>query len=229
MKKLQFLNSNALKVIALVTMTIDHAGLLLFGNNEIMRIIGRIAFPLYAYMIAEGCRYTKNKKKYFLNIFSLGLLCQVVYFVADRSLDMCILITFSFSILVIYALQYARSKKNILYLAVPAAATAFSIAVCYGIPKFFPELGFSVDYGIYGVAVPVFISLSDNKYAKLALTALGLSLLAYSSHDLQWFSLLALVPLFFYNGKRGKANIKTFFYLYYPLHLAALWLIDLFI
>ncbi len=229
MKKLQFLNSNALKIIALITMTLDHAGLLLFGNMPLMRIIGRIAFPLYAYMIAEGCRYTKNKKKYFLNVFLLGLLCQIVYFVADRSLDMCILITFSFSILIIYALQYAKKAKNIFAWGIPALATAFSIAVCYGIPKFFPELGFSVDYGIYGVAVPVFISLSDNRYIKLALTAFSLSLLANASSDTQWFSLLALIPLFFYNGERGKANIKTFFYLYYPLHLAALWLIAMFI
>lgn len=229
MKNYGFLNNNALKWIALITMTIDHAGLLLFPGLRIMRTVGRLSFPIYAYLIAEGCRYTRDKKKYFLNIFGLGVLCQIVYFIAGRSLDMCILITFSFSILVIYALQFARASKNIFSYGLPAVATAGAIAICYGIPKFFPEFGFSVDYGILGVAVPVFISLSDNKYIKLALGAFALSLLAWKSNDNQWFSLLALIPLFFYNGERGKMNIKTFFYLYYPLHLAVLWLIYIFI
>ena len=229
MKKTGFLNNNALKWIALITMTLDHAGLLLFPHLRFMRIIGRLAFPIYAYLIAEGCRYTRNKKKYFLNVFGLGVICQIAYFIADRSLDMCILITFSFSILIIYALQYAKSKKNIFYWIIPTVATVGAIAVCYGIPHYLPELGFGVDYGILGVAVPVFIALSDNKYAKLALAALSLSLLAWRSGGTQWYSLFALIPLFLYNGERGKLNMKTFFYLYYPLHLAALWLIDLFI
>lgn len=229
MKKLRILNANALKLIALATMTIDHAGLYLFGNMTIMRIIGRIAFPIYAYMIAEGCRYTKNKLKYFLNVFLIGVIFQFLRYPIFRDFQMCVLVTFGFSILVIYSIQYAKSKKSIISMLVPAAVIAATIAICYGIPKFFPGLGFGVEYGILGVAVPVIVSLSDDRDVKLILAAFALVLLSADSYYLQWYSLLALIPLFLYNGERGKLNMKYFFYAYYPLHLVVIRLIKFFI
>ena len=56
------LTGNQLKLIALVTMTIDHIGMQLFPRVRLLRIIGRLAFPIFAYMIAEGCRYTRNRR-----------------------------------------------------------------------------------------------------------------------------------------------------------------------
>ena len=58
-----FLNGNQLKIIALIAMTLDHIGKMLLPGFTILQIIGRLAFPIFAYMIAEGCRYTKNRKK----------------------------------------------------------------------------------------------------------------------------------------------------------------------
>ena len=57
------LSGNALKIIGAITMLIDHMGVVLFPGIAILRIIGRISFPIFAFMIAEGCRYTKNKLK----------------------------------------------------------------------------------------------------------------------------------------------------------------------
>ena len=88
------LSGNFLKIIALITMTIDHAGLELFDNMLIMRIIGRISFPIFAYMIAEGCTYTRNRRKHLMTIVSLALIYQVVYFVAMGSLYQGIFVTF---------------------------------------------------------------------------------------------------------------------------------------
>ena len=65
MKKIRFLSGNMLKVIAAITMTVDHIGVIFFPSSNILRIIGRIAFPIFAFMIAEGCKYTKNKFRYF--------------------------------------------------------------------------------------------------------------------------------------------------------------------
>ena len=56
------LTGNQLKLIALITMTIDHIGFMLLPQVKILRAIGRIAFPIFAYMIAEGCQYTRNRK-----------------------------------------------------------------------------------------------------------------------------------------------------------------------
>ena len=57
------LNGNHLKLIAAFSMLLDHAGILLFPQIRMLRIIGRLAYPIFAFMIAEGCRYTKNKAK----------------------------------------------------------------------------------------------------------------------------------------------------------------------
>ena len=61
----KFLTGNALKILAAIFMTIDHIGVMLFPRMLILRIIGRLALPVFAFMIAEGCKYTRNKKKYF--------------------------------------------------------------------------------------------------------------------------------------------------------------------
>lgn len=55
------ISATALKIIGMIAMTIDHIGYFLFPQIEAFRIIGRIAYPIFAYMIAEGCRYTRNK------------------------------------------------------------------------------------------------------------------------------------------------------------------------
>ena len=56
------LNNNQLKILAIVIMTIDHVGMEIMPQFRILRIIGRLAFPIFAFMIAEGCHHTKNRK-----------------------------------------------------------------------------------------------------------------------------------------------------------------------
>ena len=66
------LTGNQLKLIAAAAMLLDHMGILLFPRITIFRILGRLAYPVFAFMIAEGCRYTRNKLRYFLMLFGLG-------------------------------------------------------------------------------------------------------------------------------------------------------------
>ena len=108
MNKLKFLSGNALKLFALVFMTIDHIGYLLLDNYIPFRIIGRLAFPIFAYMIAEGCKYTKNRARYLLTVFLTGAAFQIFYSIAERSLYMNIFITFSFSIALIYLFDWLK-------------------------------------------------------------------------------------------------------------------------
>ena len=100
-KLFQGLTGNQLKILALIAMTCDHVGLQLFPGCQMLRVIGRLAFPIFAYMIAEGAKYTKNRTKYFFQMFGLGFICQLVYFFAMGSLYQCILITFSFSVVLV--------------------------------------------------------------------------------------------------------------------------------
>ena len=64
--KFGIFSNNVLKIIACITMLLDHMGFILFPQYPIFRIIGRIAFPIFAFLLAEGCYYTKNKLRHFI-------------------------------------------------------------------------------------------------------------------------------------------------------------------
>ena len=110
------LSNNQLKMIALVCMTIDHIGAYILTDCIILRIIGRISFPIFAYMIAEGCTYTKNRKKYLGIMAITAFLYQTAYFVITGSLAQFILVTFTLSILLIYVTDYAKINRQLFLL-----------------------------------------------------------------------------------------------------------------
>ena len=101
LKKMRILNGNTLKILAAVTMFIDHFGLMFYPQNMVYRAIGRLAMPLFAFMIAEGARYTRNKARHFCLLFGLGAICQIVYFVFSGDTYLNILLTFSMSTLIL--------------------------------------------------------------------------------------------------------------------------------
>lgn len=78
------MNATTLKIIGMIAMTIDHIGYFLFPQSVGFRVIGRIAYPIFAYMIAEGCRYTRNKARYFLSIFCIGCVCSLVSYLSEK-------------------------------------------------------------------------------------------------------------------------------------------------
>ena len=219
------LTGNQLKIVAMLTMLCDHVGFYLLPEIGVLRIIGRLSFPIYAFMIAEGCRYTKNRTKYLLLVFLLGLACQVVYFVFMQSLWQCVLITFSLAIGNIYLLDLAREKKRLTYWLLWAFGIAATWFLCVELPRLLPQTDFHIDYGSLGVMVPVFVYLGQNQWQKLFLMAGPLALLAASTGDIQWFSFVSVALLALYNGKRGKRKMKYLFYLFYPLHLLILGII----
>lgn len=216
-----FLSGNALKLIAAVSMLVDHVGLLLFPQTVFLRILGRLAFPIFAFMIAEGCKYTRSPWRYFRNLALLALLCQIVYYLVDRSLYLCVLVTFSLSLPVIFALRRFR--------AAPGLRSGLVLAVSVG-AVYVLNLCFDIDYGFWGCLLPVFASLLqgteyDGNRLNVGMLGLGLLCLSAVQGCIQYYSLLALPLLLCYNGKRGKWKMKSFFYLFYPAHLAVLQLI----
>ena len=102
--KIGFLSGSTLKIIACIFMVIDHVGLTFFPEHDIFRILGRLAFPIFAFFIAEGTRYTAHKLRRFLLIFTIGLVFFVFYYLYDRILYGNIFLTFSVSILLDYLL-----------------------------------------------------------------------------------------------------------------------------
>lgn len=76
------LSNNQLKIIAMLSMLADHMGMILFPEVRLLRIVGRLAFPIFAFMIAEGCAHTRNRGRYLLQMAAVALVCQIAYAVA---------------------------------------------------------------------------------------------------------------------------------------------------
>lgn len=218
------LTGNQLKLIAMITMTCDHVGVQIFPQCLWLRILGRLAMPIYAYMIAEGCRHTRDRKKYLQRLLGMGALCQLVYLLAMDSLYMCILITFSLSVILICLMDAAEQEKTTksqIHLALGVLSVFF---VCTVLPDLLPRTDFEIDYGLPGVLLPVLIYGGGTKGLLI-----GLALTALKYGGVQWLAFLAIPLLLAYNGRRGKANIGKLFYWYYPLHLVAIYGIGLLI
>lgn len=237
MSKFKFtgLSACALKILACLFMLLDHIGVMLLPDVLWLRIVGRLAYPLFAYFIAEGCRFTKNKTKRFLSVFILGVVCEAVYMLSGAPYYGNILLTFSASILLIYLLSavkhsYALSKVRFTLML---CAFLLSLVAVY----FYCEY-VGLEYGFFGVLAPVLVvafddieALSDKLYSKinrqtvsLFMFSLGLLLITMFENVLscQIWSLCAVLLLMLYNGNRGKYSFKYGFYLFYPLHLLIL-------
>ena len=223
------LSGNKLKLSAALSMTLDHIGAQIYTDCILFRVLGRFAMPIFAYMIAEGSKYTKNKKRYLTNMLLLAFVCQLVYFFASGSLYQCILVTFSLSIILIYVLDRAIENKNIKNYIIAIVVFLSVYTVSEILPLVLKNTDFAIDYGFAGIMLAVFIYLGRGKNSKLILTAIGLLFLCFVNGGIQWYSMLAIIPLALYNGKRGKVNMKSFFYIYYPLHLVVINLISLFL
>lgn len=228
-QKWQIFSSSTLKVIACFLMLVDHIGAEIFTDIEVLRLVGRLAYPVFAYLIAEGCKYTKNKFRYFINIFLLGVFCEAVYICFSGEYYGNILLTFSLSILMIYAMQNVKDAY--------AYERATSIAIFAGsvILTYVISSTIGIDYGFWGAAAPLFPAVCDcvklpERVNLLSVKAtvffLGLLLVAADIGGNQWWSLGAIILLFMYNGKRGNNRFKYAFYIFYPAHLALIGVIS---
>ena len=174
-------------------------------------------------MIAEGCRYTHDRGRYLGRLLGMAALCQIAYFAAMCSLYQCIFVTFSLSVCLIYALDNAVRRRTPVSVLSAAAAVAAVVFVTEGLPRILIHTDFDVDYGLWGVMLPVLVYLGRGKWGKLALFAVGVGLLGLHYGGTQWWGLLSIPLLALYNGKKGTWNIGPLFYWYYPAHLVAIY------
>jgi hypothetical protein len=236
--KFAILSNNALKIIAAIAMVCDHMGVILFPDAFFLRVIGRLSFPVFAFLIAEGAKYTKNKLKHFLTMAGFALVIQVVYYIAMESLEMSVMVTFTLSIIIIYALDAFKATifkpQNALSLKI-LTALGFLASILLAI---FMDIHFDLDYGLSGCLVPVFPALFttpkcddfpalfkkiDSIIPRILITSLGVLALSIDDGGVQYVSLLAIPLLLLYSGERGKLKMKYFFYVFYPLHLVLLY------
>ena len=230
-----FLSSNVLKLLACVFMVIDHVGFRFFPYDVEWRIVGRLAFPIFAFMIAEGAKYTRNKLRYFLTIAILAAGMEGVYYLFFHTLAHSIFATFAFSVIIIFTLDFLKrmifiKERNGYFIALAAILFVGSVVLTYFINE-----KFRFDYNFGGVLLPVLASLFrmpdtapeflkklDNHLVHLTVFGAGLLAHALTSNDIQIYALLTLPLILLYSGTRGKVKLKYFFYVFYPAHLVIL-------
>ena len=231
MKKCKGLSGSALKMIALITMMIDHTAVLIFDKVDlafiplftvgsenitvyyICRLIGRIAFPLYCFLLAEGFHYTKNRKKYGANLLIFAVLSEPAWNLAHSGKwfygSQNVFFTLFFGFLAMYFYEKFRDEKILCWTAV-FAVFIFSSFFC-------------ADYGLNGVGLILFMHVM--RESKTARTVLGCLFFR-----IQWKVVPAFLLMNLYNGKRGfiKGKIgKYLFYAAYPIHILILYFIKL--
>ncbi len=227
------MNHKTLKIIGIITMTLDHIGEILLPEASvpylILRSIGRIAFVVFAYLISEGFAKTSNVRNYFLRLFlfaaGIELFVAGYYFVTGENYLM--------RVNVIWPLVFGLAALILLF-------DKRIYVRLLAIPIVFLAEYLNIQYGAYGVMLIVVFALNRNIVSQFLLTV-GLNLIfinqpllqlldlsAYARYDstIQWFSLLGFIFIFLYNGKMGKHESKWFFYIYYPAHLLVLFAIS---
>ena len=211
MKKYQFLTGNMLKIVAAVSMLLDHVGMMFFPWEMGLRIAGRLSFPVFAYMIAEGCRYTRNRWRYWGMIAALAAVCQIVYFVAAGDTYLSVLVAFSLAIPTVFVLQKWQDEKTWPW-------ALLTVALVAGIWILNQHL--QIHYRFWGCMLPVLVAAVPQ--ARWVGLMAGLIMLGTDYGGVQWYGLLAVPLLWCYNGTVGRRKMKYFFYIFYPAHLAIL-------
>ena len=203
-------------------MLIDHIGFFLFPEQNIWRIIGRLAFPIFAYMIANGYQHTSDPKKYFLRLALFGIGFQWFFAKMVNPQLLNIFITLALGLAAIWLADTLQKKINNRYLGqILGLIIAASIAWLAD--------WLNVDYNWYSVALIYTAWLFYQRLAFMSLSWVVINI-GYAIANggagisIQIFSLLALIVIGFYNHRPGKSN-RWFFYVFYPLHLGLLFLL----
>ncbi len=264
------LSWSQLKLIAYITMLIDHTAHILLQNGImvtypqcfpyvkpvmiLMRGIGRIAFPIFSFLLVEGLIHTRSRIRYMLRILLLAIISEpvfdyanngVFYYADYQNVFITLLIAATTMCVLSLIEQNNRLNKNIYVLYVLQGIVV--IVGCF-LAEFL-----KVDYGMSGIIIPLIMGVirrlkldSSSAFAIYFVATIIARVIRnivnaptyilnpemwyekysmYTINNLQIFAILALIPIFMYDGTKGKPMPKAVYYLFYPVHLSILGLI----
>ena len=218
------MSGSVLKIIACTAMALSHFGgifrhILPGVLADVFYFTGRIAFPIFAYLITEGWQYTKSKPRYMLRLFEFALLSQIPYSLAvDGSLR--ILLEWN----VLFTLFLGTCMLRIEDMALTAKGSRRWLLFAAALLPAVPGILLDMDFGWEGILCVGLMGLVQEKPYKLAVLAASMMLVYLPGASVYYgiaflCTLPALILLYFYNGSRGRVKCKYLFYLFYPLHL----------
>ena len=239
-------DGSILKYIAILTMLIDHIGAILvmpmayeqgldsnvYAIYQLLRNIGRVAFPIFCFFLVEGFYYTRDVKKYALRLFLFALVSEIPFDLALYGQWFSyssnnVFFTLVLGLLAIWALSYIErfhefwQEKQWEPILGRILTLSAGLIVIVGFGAF-AEMVLFTDYGLGGVvAIAVLYLLRGQKMIAFAGAVLALTVI---TGDIEILALAMLYPIMQYDGSRGK-NMKYVFYAFYPVHLLILALI----
>lgn len=238
-RKLKVVNRDILKLMAMLFMLLDHMWATIIPGNQWMTFVGRMAFPIFAFQIAEGFYYTSDFKKYAKRLLIFAIISEIPFnlFYGGSFLypfHQNVLFTLLLGLIAIrYLDKFVKErtfKNGSLAVLILLAATAVA------------AVGFT-DYGAMGVLTVVVFYIFKNRPFSWLFQLISLFLLnVYFFNGMfipieifgkvyefqtQGFAILALIPIYLYNGRKGSGGnfLKYGMYIFYPLHMLILYLI----
>lgn len=235
------MSSTFLKIIAMITMFIDHAGMMLFNNNEIMRFIGRIAFPLYALLLVDSFLSEKkyDNNKHTLRLLILAAISEIPFDYIFHSNT-----PYQFQQNVIFTLLLGLIMMNFLEKTIKIVEKALILIIFSGLAIFL-----SSDYTWTGILLIFLFYIwrknnSENKAWIIPIMSIfllssyvdvtikyGFKFLLWAINEMLWVNVgvLLVIPIvLFYNGKDGWSfkGFSYFYRLFYPLHMIVIFFIE---
>ena len=229
MERSRGLDGGALKGIAAALMLMDHVGAILLPEVLALRCVGRLAFPIFAFFIAEGYAHTRDFGRYFRRMAILAVVSEIPFNLENGAVfDLTrqnVLFTFCLALLTLRGLEALGRERGFGRWAGCGLVLAAGFAA--------GEL-LRTDYGGWGVVTVALLYLCrDGRYAKLwlllamaAVNGLGMGSLTMpvfgGEMPIQIFAVAALPMIWLYNGQAGPKGLRRAFYVFYPAHLLVL-------
>lgn len=226
------MNIFLIKIIACITMVLDHIKYAIpVTDGFITEYFGRISFPLFAFVATEGYIHTSNLKKYISRLFLFAIISQIPFMFFRTLVGEWKLLNIMFTLLfgIFSILVYDKIKNK--YISLP---------ICIFIMLIGNFL--NVDYGWFGIASILIMYIFKNRKSTLCFMYILLVLIYYyltyysiiKFIDIKSiifsiiFTIIPIIFIMFYNGKKGR-SMKYFFYAFYPIHMLILYFISKFI
>lgn len=210
------LNAYQLKLLAFGFMVVDHVGRLFFPQAHFMVALGRLSFPLFAYLIATGEQHTKNLKNYLLRLVFLGILTQPFYnqysrLISQQKPPLNILFGLALGVATIRVMKAIKNPLQKVSIVMLSSMIATST---------------SIEGSFNTILTIVLISMFQNKFiwwsSYILLTVYFV--ITWKLPLSTFFCLCAPILISFYNGKQGKKS--RLFYLIYPAHFFILLILN---
>lgn len=223
-----------LKLIAIVTMAIDHIGIFFFSNEIILRIFGRVSFPIFAWLLANGARHTRNIHAYLLRLFIFACISQPFYYLAYSNIDksfnqLNVLFTLFIGLGTIF---FIKRTKNIIFKLLIIIVTSIIASLL------------RTDYGALGVLSIVFFYIFFYKKALMIASQIVIYVFMFwlwlpfvpsnqisgmlTQYLMETAALFSLYFIVTYNGQQGR-KLKYLFYVIYPAQFVVFYILQMFL